>query len=136
MFISKRHALIMIICVIGCAFFTSHAIARGHDCHIISTIPAPGPNPQGVAWDGSHLWVADAETDSIYKINHLNGFIDYSFSSPGLEPRGLTYDGTHLWNIDNNYRKIFKLNPENGSIINFIELPSEVNSMAPLRSVR
>ena len=72
------------------------------DCGIVSSFASPGPSPQGLAWDGTHLWLADDSTDTIYKINPLDGFVDFSFSSPGLEPKGLTYEGTYLWNIDNN----------------------------------
>ena len=117
MFFSSVRSLLMVLFMVF--IIVGQGFADEIDYRIVSTIPSPGPSPQGMAWDGTHLWLSDDSTDTIYNINPLNGFINSSFSSPGSEPRGLTYDGTYLWNIDNNSRKIFKLKPENGSIINF-----------------
>ncbi len=83
---------------------------------IVSTLPSPGPSPQGLAWDGTHLWVSDDSTDTIYKINPANGVVITSLSFPDANPKGLTWDGSNLWVAFGSSNTINKLNPENGEV--------------------
>jgi len=50
----------------------------------------------GVAWDGSHLWVAGI-SDTIYKVDPANGQTIESFVGPQTGYTGLTWDGQNLW---------------------------------------
>lgn len=70
------------------------------------TLPAPTPNPHGIASDGCHLWVNDYAAGTVYQIDPATGATLDSFfvagcsassSSPGL--RGLTFDGQNLWAV-------------------------------------
>ncbi|MEW5767198.1 MAG: YncE family protein [bacterium] len=89
--------------------------------------PSPEILPEGIAWDGTYLWVVDLKpTDErgprIYKLDPEEGSVLTSFPSPGGYPEGLVFDGHYLWNIDLNPRTlvgpvIYKLNPEDGSIL-------------------
>jgi len=40
---------------------------------VLKTIPCPGPMPTGLACDGKALWVADAFTDKLYRIDPRTG---------------------------------------------------------------
>jgi hypothetical protein len=93
---------------------------------IVSTIPTPGPSPKGLAWDGSHLWVADDSTDTIYRINPADGRIVSTIPSPGGRPWGIAWDGSHIWVAENEKKSLFKLNPATGEIVHTIaaEYPS------------
>ena len=97
------------------------------EINIISTFKAPGPSPQGLAWDGAYLWLSDDSTDTIYKINPQDGSVLFSFDSPGPEPKGLTSDTTHIWSLDDSLRYIYKLNKETGAVIDSISFPVEIN---------
>jgi DNA-binding beta-propeller fold protein YncE len=125
---TKFRTRFIIICSMLVTFLFSPSTnnsmqAQGElNARVVLSFPSPGPSPQGLAWDGSYLWLVDDSTDMIYKINPINGQVDTSFTSPGSDPKGLTFEGIYLWSLDNELDKIFKLNLENGSIIKFLEL--------------
>ena len=64
---------------------------------IVANFTSPGTAPYGLTFDGTNLWLADSDTDMIYKLNPVDGSVIDSFTSPGTDPRGLTFDGTYLW---------------------------------------
>ena len=92
---------------------------------VIHTIPTPGGNSQALTWDGSHLWCSDIFTDSIYKIDPVDGTVIKSFVFPGDLVEGLAWDGTNLWASDQSSDIIYKFDPEDGSVISILQL-SEV----------
>jgi len=75
---------------------------------VVATIPAPGPSPFGLAWDGSHLWCSDKRTNKIYKLNE-SGKVISSFDSPAKQPGGLMWSGGAIWSVNPRTNKIFKL---------------------------
>ena len=93
-------------------------------------------DPQGQAWDGHHLWLADDDTDSIYKINPSSGKVMKTIPAPGTQPRGLAWDGKNLWCSDNNTKKIYKINPKNGGIISAVNAPVSYAVNAPEDTIR
>ncbi|MCP4633434.1 MAG: lactonase family protein [candidate division Zixibacteria bacterium] len=90
---------------------------------VILQFSSPGPCPQGLAWDGEYLWVADDSTDTIYKLNPLDGTVIHSFASPGSKPRGLAWGNSHLWSLDDSDKKIFELDPTTGHQMSSLEAP-------------
>lgn len=84
---------------------------------IVKEFDAPGPESRGLAWDGTYLWCADAELDSIFKIDPATGqeihaipFVrNFEFSRGG----GITWSGEDaLWVTHRQY--FYKLNSTNG----------------------
>jgi glutamine cyclotransferase len=67
--------------------------------------------PQGLTFDGNHLWNVDRKSDMIYKINPESGSVLDSIPSPGYVPRGMTWDGRRLWCIDAEEERIYAINP-------------------------
>jgi DNA-binding beta-propeller fold protein YncE len=56
--------------------------------------------PLGVAFDGTHIWVANSCGSSVTELNASDGSwvqtltnASYGFSAPW----GLAFDGTHIW---------------------------------------
>lgn len=90
---------------------------------IILSFPSPGPGPRDLAWDGKYLWVVDDSTDTVYKINPVEGRLLRSFLCIGSEPRGLTWDGKHLWYSDESIRKTIKIDTTEGNPIFEIDTP-------------
>lgn len=76
---------------------------------VIRRLDAPGPQPEGLASDGVHLWVADYETGRLYTVETGTGAVARDFEAPGAHPEGLTWDGTHLWCADWDSSAIFRL---------------------------
>lgn len=94
---------------------------------ILLSFPAPGAEPRGLAWSGSHLWCADVSGEgTLYKINPNNGSVVASIPSPGLYPLGLAWDGRYLWNVDPVEGKILQIDPSSGRVVNDegIDIPS------------
>ena len=58
------------------------------------TVTAGINDPEGAAWDGSAAWVADSNT--VYKIDPLNGSLLNSFTFPGTAIEGLAWNGSYL----------------------------------------
>lgn len=89
---------------------------------VIHSIPTPGGNSQALTWDGNYLWCSDIVTDSIYKLDPVDGTIINSFIFPGDLVEGLAWDGTNLWASDNSLDIIYKFDPNDGSIISSLQL--------------
>ncbi len=86
---------------------------------VVDTIPSPGTQPQGLAWDGTSIWVVmddnDGDPEKIWELDPLTGDTLLSFYIPTTRPRGLVWDGTHLWLIakhpDEYSGVIFRIDP-------------------------
>ena len=63
--------------------------------------PSYGFNyPVALALDGTHLWVANLEANSVTELNLSDGSLVRVISDPSYGfnyPAGLASDGTHLW---------------------------------------
>jgi YVTN family beta-propeller protein len=54
--------------------------------------------PRGLAFDGTHIWVASTGDDTVRKIDPLSGDIVHTVDLPeGARPWRLTFDGSHIW---------------------------------------
>jgi len=72
-------------------------------------LPSPDPDPAGLAWDGSALWVAGRKSRRIYRIDPDSGTVRESFPSPGRFPTCLACEGPRLWHSDARTRKLYCL---------------------------
>ena len=55
-----------------------------------------GNSPIGVAFDGTHIWVANAGDDTVTKLRASDGVSQGTFPV-GSVPVGVAFDGTHIW---------------------------------------
>ncbi|MBU0984484.1 MAG: hypothetical protein KKA42_11475, partial [candidate division Zixibacteria bacterium] len=60
-------ACLLILPAIMVTCFPPTAIAVPGDT--VSSVPAPFRCPQGLAFDGKHLWVSDRSSDLIYRVD-------------------------------------------------------------------
>jgi 5-hydroxyisourate hydrolase-like protein (transthyretin family) len=84
------------------------------------SLEAPEASPRGLAWDGTHLWVAVGDDDQaprIYQIDPADGSVENSFDAPAAQHRGLTWDGENLWYSAHGTRTIYKLDPSDGTVL-------------------
>ena len=77
----------------------------------LRSIPTPFKCPQGLTFDGEHLWNADRNSDLIYKVDTSDGMVVDSLPTPGYVPRGLTWDGERIWCVDGESELIYAINP-------------------------
>jgi glutamine cyclotransferase len=101
--------------------YSDYTVTQKDTGDVVSTIPAPGPNSEGLTWDGSNLWCSDIINDYIYKLDPLDGSILYSFASLSDRIEGLAWDGTYLWGADNTSDIVFKYDPANGTVISSMQ---------------
>lgn len=100
-------------------FLSITSFARVGD--VLKVFNTPGSLPTGLTYDGKNLWIADASTDKIYKINPESGEIITSFDSPGYHPEGLTWDGKYLWHVDAGEKYMYHIDPSNGRALKVLE---------------
>lgn len=80
--------------------------------------PSPGDKPEGLAWDGQHLWCNDFNGGTLYKLDPTDGRIVAQYSGAGLpaSPEGLAWDGQSLWTCDWHHGVIVKLREGPGGL--------------------
>jgi len=113
--VMKKRSLVLLLMLLAA---TSLAARVGE---ILRTIPCPGTCPTGLAYDGKALWVADAHTDRLYRIDPRNGQLLGSLEAPGYHPEGLAWDGTHLWHADAGEKYLYRIDPANGRAETILE---------------
>jgi len=94
---------------------------------VISTIPAPGGNPDGLTWIDGSLWITSDDNFMIYKINPSTGAIQDSIVGYGEDTAltGLSYDGTYL--LSNCDPWIYFRELSGGAVVDSIPGPATVN---------
>ncbi len=113
-----------LICLIVSLLVLYHNL-QAYPGKIIKAIVSPGKYCTGLTCDGKYLWVADYQTDSIYKIDPSSGTVIHRIPSPGFWPAGLAWDGNYLWNTDLKQKKIYKIDSHDGTILTVIDSPSD-----------
>jgi len=63
---------------------------------------SPGDYPEGLAWDGVHLWSNNFTDGALYRLDPADGRVIGRYAGGRLprNPEGLAWDGTHLWTVD------------------------------------
>ena len=93
--------------------------------------PALGSHLCGMAWDGHHLWYADAGTDRLSCLDVHTGTILQEVVC--LEVRtGLTSDGVWLWQMAGHPKRIRVIDPADGHIVREIGLGEHAEWMGGL----
>jgi PKD repeat protein len=88
----------------------------------VESFAAPGTDPSGLVWDGTHFWVTDTESNKIYKLDQ-DGKVLSSFDGPGTNPLALAWDGEHLWVADDLDEKLYQLDPQTGEVLHTVDIP-------------
>ena len=70
------------------------------------------PDPTGITWDGTYLWVVDHNNDEVFKYTTAGVYTGVHFdvgTEDGL-PLGLTWDGTHFWVVGKTNLEVYQYN--------------------------
>lgn len=96
------------------------------DCSIVSSFSPPFyGNPNGMAWDGTYLWVGE-EGGQIWQLDTA-GAVIHTIPSPNsnsFNPRGLAYDGQYLWVGAQTVGLIYMVDPTDGAVLGTYTAPS------------
>jgi hypothetical protein len=89
--------------------------------------PAPGPEPLGLAFDGTTLWIASREAHRLYAVDPTTWTVGEEAQAPGA-PFGIAVGGDELrvvigYGDDDDDRYIYRFVPGHGFKSDFIECP-------------
>lgn len=90
---------------------------------LLNSFPSPGPEPRGLAWDGSFLWCAEYSSGKIFKLNPLTGAKVDSFSFP-LQSSfgGITWGSDdQIWVANGSY--VYEIDPSSGDTLSSFHCP-------------
>lgn len=83
----------------------------------VGSIDSPCINPSGVCFDGTSLWVSDANAGKLWKIDWNDGRIISSLPAPGPVPGDLAYDGDFIWVADTGNNRVCQIEASTGYIL-------------------
>ena len=80
--------------------------------------PAPGPDPLGIAFDGTNLWVSSREAHRVYTVDPATRTVTKEFEAPGA-PFGIAVGGDEFrvvvgFGNDDDDRYIYRFAPGQG----------------------
>ena len=67
-----------------------------------------GDVPEGVAFDGTHIWTANSNDGMVSKIVAATGVVTATIDI-GNVPNAVAFDGTHIWTTDCGDRTVSKI---------------------------
>jgi len=92
------------------------------------------PSPTDMAFDGTHFWVVDWQSNTINKVLPEDGTIISSLPGPSIlpsyqsnpntdnaRPFGITWDGQALWISEQSDLRIYRIDPSDGSILAYFD---------------
>ena len=82
-----------------------------------ATFPAGGNSPFGLAFDGSSVWVASNQSDTVSKVNPATGLAVNVTLPAGSGPFDVAFDGTNIWATDNLSGKVSKIVASTGAVV-------------------
>jgi sugar lactone lactonase YvrE len=88
----------------------------------IATYDAPAQGAGGLAWDGTHLWLADFRVKTLLRLDAATLTVQRQLPSQGT-PGGLTWDGRLLWQAVFGAGVAVGLDPETGHVQRRAVLP-------------
>jgi len=90
---------------------------------IINSFPSPGPEPRGLAWDGSYLWCAEYSSGKIFKLEPSTGAKVDSVSFPlQSDFGGITWGSEdQIWVANGVY--IYEIDPSSGDTLGLFRCP-------------
>ena len=67
----------------------------GASLRLVQSFAGPGQSPQGIAWDGSHIWVSASAT--LFEMDTQGNLVNSISVGPG---QGIVWDGAAFWHHD------------------------------------
>jgi sugar lactone lactonase YvrE len=94
-----HHRLLLGLCVAGLTGALAASLPLGTP---VVRFPSPGDYPEGLAWDGVHLWSNNFTDGALYRLDPADGRVVGRYVGGLLphRPEGLAWDGSHLWTVD------------------------------------
>lgn len=107
--ISIAHAGGNIYWIVNQGGSTSFCVDRFEVNTSWSTFCGSGSTPFGAAFDGTNLWTADQDGNSVIRITPAGAFSTYT--GTGSQPMAIIYDGSSLWTANAGGYSVTKIDP-------------------------
>ncbi len=75
-----------------------------------------GKFPIGITFDGTNIWVANGESDSVTRLRTSDGAVLGNFNV-GKAPGGVVFDGTNIWVTNEDSNNVMKLRGSDGAVL-------------------
>jgi hypothetical protein len=99
------------------------------DQDAIATINV-GNNPQALAFDGAHMWIANAGSNSVTKIRVSDNAVLGSFNI-GSGPSSLAFDGDNMWVANWGTNSLVRFRTSDGAILHtYHQLGTNIRNLA------
>jgi YVTN family beta-propeller protein len=105
-------------------FMSNQAIRFGPGCILKQIISLPNTNPNGIAFDGTYIWVTLESGNAVVKVNATTGAIVDSYPTGGANPRGVIFDGTAIWVANYGSNNIAKISQSTGFVLAVVPVGS------------
>ena len=95
------------------------AMLQWYNATVIPNYFTAGDTPIALAFDGAHIWVADATGNSVTELNASDGSKVGTFTAGGdfNHPFALAFDGAHIWVANYYGNSVTEFNASDGSKI-------------------
>lgn len=80
---------------------------------------AVGNHPEGMAFDGTDLWIANSADNSVTKLRASDGAVLGTFTAlgGGTVPDAVAFDGANIWVTDGNSAEVTELRASDGALL-------------------
>ena len=78
---------------------------------------AVGTQPNGVAFDGTNIWVTNSSANTVTRINPTTNEVVGSPIAVGGGPGAIAFDGTHMWIANSASNTVTRVNAATGVIV-------------------
>jgi hypothetical protein len=91
------------------------ALLRWYD-HISGVQFSAGTEPEGLAFDGENIWVANNASNTVTKLRANDGTLLGTFAV-GSNPQWVAFDGANIWVSNNKSTNVTKLRASDGTCV-------------------
>jgi len=85
--------------------------------------------PNGMAFDGAHIWVGCANANELQEFNSSDGALIRTVTGV-LSPNSLAYDGANIWASNFGLSTVTEVNASTGAIVNTVPVGSQPRGVA------
>lgn len=94
---------------------------------VLKSIPSPGTQACGLAWDGEAFWYFDLKVKSLFRVA-MDGTVLRQFEL-GCGCCDTAFDGRHIWQAEPEQRQILVVEPATGKIVRRLRTPDKTSGL-------
>jgi hypothetical protein len=108
--------------------FNAIAILRWYSANLTTNFDT-GIGPEGIAFDGAHIWVANFSGNDVTELEASDGALLGTFNG-GSSPVGVAFDGANIWVANSGGNNVTKLRASDGRALGSFDVGSSPVAVA------